>query len=115
MKFARNKLDLPVPKVHRTFEAKIRAEYEQNVKAHFIVMDYVSGPTVDECWDSLDSSQRQSVVAQVATVIKKMQSRHLERELPPGPIGKSASRRISPFGYFRIGLFSRCVLRVDCS
>lgn len=47
-------------------------------------MDYVPGPTVDECWDSLDLSQRQSVASQVAAIIETMQSTTLK--LPPRPV-----------------------------
>ena len=86
MVFASETLHLPVPKVHRTFTAEVpRQQDEQLVKGHFIAMDYVPGPTVEECWDSLDLTHQQSVVAQVAAMIEVMQTTPLD--LPPGPIG----------------------------
>ena len=91
MIFAAESLGLPVPRVHRTFTADVPGfAKEQLVKAHFIVMDYIPGPTVDECWDSLDVDQRQSVAGQVAAMIEKMQSTALE--LPPGPVGWTGSQ-----------------------
>ncbi len=92
MAFAAESLHLPVPRVHRTFIADIPAlEDGQLVKGHFIVMDYVPGPTVDECWKSLDASQRQSVAGQVAAIIDTMQSTSLK--LPPGPIGGTGDQK----------------------
>lgn len=86
MLFAEESLHLPVPRVHRTFVADIPGIMGgPPVKGHFIVMDYIPGPTVEECWDSLTLSQRQSVASQVATMTETMQSTSLT--LPPGPIG----------------------------
>lgn len=48
-------------------------------------MDYVPGPTVEECWDDLDSARQQSIAAQVAAIIEDMQ--RVPLDLPPGPIG----------------------------
>lgn len=88
MTFAAESLRLPVPKVHRTFTADVPGILDgPHVKGHFIVMDYVPGPTVEECWDSLDTSQRQGVASQVAAMIETMQS--TPAGLPPGPIGGS--------------------------
>jgi len=91
MVFAADSLKLPVPRVHRTFSADIPIVYgsDELTKGHFIVMDYIPGPTVEECWSSLDEVQRQSVVDQLAGMIEKMQSTILE--LPPGPIGRDES------------------------
>jgi hypothetical protein len=92
MVFAAESLHLPVPRVHRTFRADIPGFGDrQLMKGHFIVMDYVPGPTVDECWVSLDLSQRQSVASQVATIIETMQSTTLK--LPPGPVGGTRGQK----------------------
>jgi hypothetical protein len=48
-------------------------------------MDYISGQTLKECWESLNVHQRQSAADQVATMVNIMQSKPLG--LPPGPIG----------------------------
>jgi hypothetical protein len=86
MIFAAESLSLPVPRVYRTFMADVPGfAKEQLVKAQFIVMDYIPGPTVDECWNSLEVDQQRSVAGQVAAMIEKMQSTALK--LPPGPVG----------------------------
>ena len=91
MIFAAESLSLPVPRVYRTFTADVPGiAKEQLVKAHFIVMDYIPGPTVVECWNSLEVDQRQSVASQVAAMIEKMQSTALK--LPPGPVGWTGSQ-----------------------
>lgn len=92
MIFAAESLQLPVPKVHRTFTADVRNNFDgQLTKGHFIVMDYVPGPTIETCWDSLEVSKRQAVAGQVAAMIQTMQSRPLQ--LPPGPIGGSEGQK----------------------
>jgi aminoglycoside phosphotransferase (APT) family kinase protein len=91
MIFAAESLHLPVPRVHRTFTADVPGFAGQLVKGHFIVMDYIPGLTVDECWDSLEEYQRQSVTSQVAAMIEKMQSTTLN--LPPGPVGWTGSQK----------------------
>ncbi|KAH6715837.1 kinase-like domain-containing protein [Leptodontidium sp. MPI-SDFR-AT-0119] len=92
MVFAAESLHLPVPKVHRTFKADVPdIDEETLVEGHFIVMDYVPGPTVKECWGSLDVSQRESVARQVAASIDIMQSTTLK--LPPGPIGWTGGQK----------------------
>lgn len=92
MTFAAESLHLPVPRVYRTFTADVPGiSNGLLVKGHFIVMDYVPGPTVEECWDSLDLSQRQSVAGQVATMINTMQSKSLK--LSPGPIGGTGGQK----------------------
>lgn len=89
---AANGLCLPVPKVHRAFTADMPGPSDEPVeKGHFIVMDYVPGPTVEECWTSLDLTARQSVAGQVAAIINTMQSTPLK--LMPGPIGQAENQK----------------------
>jgi hypothetical protein len=85
MIFAAEYLHLPVPKVHRTFTASVPQSYSTEYEdGHFIVMDYIAGPTVQEAWPSLEQDARQSVTRQVADMIETMQSRRLD-DMPPGP------------------------------
>lgn len=99
MIFAAESLDLPVPKVHRTLTAKVPGfpDYESGfaenefVHVQLIVMDFIPGQTVEECWDSLEASSQESVAGQVATMINKMQATPLE--IPPGPIGGTDGHR----------------------
>ncbi|KAL7627038.1 hypothetical protein AAE478_003814 [Parahypoxylon ruwenzoriense] len=94
MIFACESLHLPVPKVHRTFTATIPdASRTKAVTGHFIVMDYIAGPTVEACWPSLDAGSRESVARQVADTIEKMQSRDLNDTLPVGPIGRGRDQK----------------------
>lgn len=85
-KFAQKSLNLPVPNVHRIFATKIPGIIPTElVTAHFFVMDYVPGPTVEECWESLDHDTRTMVVRQVADIIDRMQSTPFDK-VAPGPI-----------------------------
>ncbi|KAJ9155196.1 Protein kinase-like domain protein [Pleurostoma richardsiae] len=86
MIFAAETLHLQVPKVHRAFGASIPDSWGDPVQSHFIVMDYVSGPTVEDCWDSLSQDERDSVAQQLASMIETMQSKPLN-DLAPGPLG----------------------------
>ncbi|EPE35578.1 Protein kinase-like (PK-like) [Glarea lozoyensis ATCC 20868] len=86
MKFVTENLSLSAPKVYRDFAADVPGPFDEGlVTGHFIVMDYISGPTVQECWESLDVHQRQSAADQVASMVNTMQSRPLD--LPSGPVG----------------------------
>ncbi|KAI1499970.1 kinase-like domain-containing protein [Biscogniauxia marginata] len=98
MILASETLHLPVPKVHRTFTANIPDILEtKEASGHFIVMDYIAGPTVEECWHSLDRDSRESVARQVADIIEKMQSRH-PNDLPIGPLGRGRDQKFEgPF------------------
>ncbi|KAF5557710.1 kinase-like (PK-like) [Fusarium napiforme] len=92
MRFAFQTLQLPVPKVHRTFTAEIQ-EYPgmsttRLIEGHFIVMDYVQGLSIDKTWQSFDTSTKEAVAQQVADVIEKMQSTILN-DMPVGPIGRA--------------------------
>jgi hypothetical protein len=52
----------------------------------FIVMDYVPGRTLEECWNDLNAEAREKVTADAARMIEEMQSVPFNN-LPPGPIG----------------------------
>ncbi|KAF5586979.1 kinase-like (PK-like) [Fusarium pseudoanthophilum] len=92
MKFAFETLQLPVPKVYRTFTSEI-PEYPgmsttRLIEGHFIVMDYAQGLSIDKTWQSFDTSTKEAVAQQVADVIEKMQSTILN-DMPVGPIGRA--------------------------
>ena len=87
MSFAAGPLQLPVPKVHRSFTASVPDPYSGgNTDGHFIVMDYIAGPTVEESWPALEQGARESVAQQVAGMVETMQSHRLN-DVPPGPLG----------------------------
>ncbi|CAG8972671.1 hypothetical protein HYALB_00009311 [Hymenoscyphus albidus] len=102
MIFAAKSLLLPVPGVHRTFMSDIPGDSPgEIVEGHFIVMDYISGPTVDECWDTMDQTQRKSVARQVASMLEKMQTTSLQ--LPPGPIWRTNNQKFEGFWFTDYG------------
>jgi aminoglycoside phosphotransferase (APT) family kinase protein len=83
---------LPVPRVHRTFVAAVPGFSEgESVTGHFIVMDYIPGPTVEQCWASLESQQRFAVTGQVCDIINKLQSTPLKQS--PGPVGRMGDQK----------------------
>lgn len=84
MKFAATNLNIPVPKVRRVFSRRIPEEPGQDTC--FIVMDYICGPTVEQCWASLNKAEKESVASQVADMIERMQATTINHA-PPGPIG----------------------------
>ncbi|KLO88697.1 Uncharacterized protein LW93_4508 [Fusarium fujikuroi] len=96
MKFASETLQLPVPKVHRTFTAEI-PEFAgmpntRLIEGHFIVMDYIQGSSLDKSWQTFDLTTKETVAQQVAEVINKMQSTVLNH-IPVGPIGRSQDEK----------------------
>ena len=82
MTFAATRVGIRVPRVYRTFKRNIT---DTKIRG-YIVMDYIPGQTVEECWGSLNDSDKQDVAAQVAALINQMQSKTFNF-LPPGPIG----------------------------
>jgi hypothetical protein len=93
MDFALESLGLPTPKVHRVFTASIPDIYgTKHIEANFIVMDYIPGPTVEECWGSADQALRESMARQIADMINKMQSRRLNT-FPPGLLGRGRNEK----------------------
>lgn len=92
MALAAETLGLPVPRVYRNFTADVpQNEGGKPIKARFIVMDYIPGPTVKDFLASLNAEQQQSVAGQVASMIENMQSTILN--LPPGPVGWTGNQK----------------------
>ncbi|KAH8905473.1 hypothetical protein BR93DRAFT_798495 [Coniochaeta sp. PMI_546] len=97
MIFALETLRLPVPKVHRAFTASVSLLYKsKKTDGHFIVMDYIAGPTVQEAWPSLEQEAKESVTQQVADMIETMQS-HKLNHMPPGPVGSPDEKCQGPW------------------
>ncbi|KAJ5197583.1 Aminoglycoside phosphotransferase [Penicillium cf. viridicatum] len=55
-------------------------------------MDFVSGRTVEDCWEDLSQIERKDVVSKVASIMNNLHSIPLPegQELVPGPVGCSA-------------------------
>ena len=81
MRFAAANTSIRVPKVRRSFNVPGPGIFET---IGYIVMDYVEGVCLANCWNDLDPGTRQNVVLQVAGFIQQLQSVRLNS---PGPIG----------------------------
>ncbi|KAJ5947938.1 Aminoglycoside phosphotransferase [Penicillium verhagenii] len=82
-----SKTSIRVPRVHRSFQVKDDTKYFGTFG--YIVMDYVPGQPLDECWNCLSSDAQGRIASQVAGMIQEMQSFELQN---PGPIGGGPSR-----------------------
>lgn len=78
---------IPVPKVHRVLNIETEGVFFGC--RCLMVMDFVEGRTVEECWDELSQTERVDVVSQVASMIITLHSIPLsqEQEQQPGPVG----------------------------
>ncbi|CAI7583456.1 unnamed protein product [Penicillium glandicola] len=76
-----------VPRVHRSFQVKDDTKYFGT--AGYIVMDFVQGQPLDECWGGLPPTTQVEIATQVAEMIKAMQSIKL---LQSDPIGGGPCR-----------------------
>lgn len=75
MSLAATTLHLPTPQVHRVFRRRLRMSAEHDDEdVCCIVMDYVGGPTVEECWPVLSQQEKEDVAMQVAVIIDRMQA-----------------------------------------
>ncbi len=81
MRFAASHTSIRLPKVYRSFNDAIESGYFGTMG--YIVMDYVDGLCLADCWNNLDNKDRENVTSQVASAIGQMQSVQLES---PGPI-----------------------------
>ncbi|GES61300.1 aminoglycoside phosphotransferase [Aspergillus terreus] len=75
------------PRVYRSFQVEDDTQYFGTTG--YIVMDFVPGQPLDECWDSLSRDTQGNIAVQVAEMIQEMQSFEF---LPPGPIGGGPCR-----------------------
>ncbi|KAI0046552.1 kinase-like protein [Auriscalpium vulgare] len=78
MKFVQEHTTIPVPTVHLVFISNGKT---------YIVMDYIPGADVQHLWPSLSSSQRQSIVAQVAHYLHELRDITPQSSIP-GPIAQ---------------------------
>jgi aminoglycoside phosphotransferase (APT) family kinase protein len=86
MRFATANTTIRIPKVHHSFNVPGPGYFGT---MGYIVMDYVEGTSLANCWDDLDFGKRQDVVNQVSGIIQQLQSVQFER---PGPIGGGPCR-----------------------
>lgn len=82
-----SRTSIRAPRVHRSFMVKDDTQYFGT--SGYIVMDFIQGQPLDECWDSLSRDTQGEIAAQIAEMIKEMQSIELSQ---PGPIGGGPCR-----------------------
>lgn len=75
-----------VPKVHRVINTGTEEFYGCTC---LILMDFVDGRTVEQCWSDLNQEERVEVISQVASMITTLRSIPLseEQQQKPGPMG----------------------------
>jgi len=69
MMFVRENTSIPIPRVWNSYPGK--------EGYYYIVMDYVDGTTLEECWPTLDASSKQSIASQLRAQMDEL------RSLPP--------------------------------
>lgn len=73
--------DIRVPRVHRAWQVDDETKYFGTMG--YILMDYVDGQPLEECWERL-CTEKLDIAQQVADIVSKLQSVQLPN---PGPIG----------------------------
>ncbi|KAJ5981548.1 Aminoglycoside phosphotransferase [Penicillium canescens] len=71
------------PRVYRSFQVKDDTHTQYFGTSGYIVMDFIPGQPLDECWNTLSRDTQRKIAAQVAEMIQEMQPIEL---LKPGPI-----------------------------
>lgn len=82
MDYASAITDVLLPKVHRVVHRDPDKIWGESC---LIVMDFILGSTLHECWETLNKETRANIVNQVAKYIFSLQSVQLAE--PPGLIG----------------------------
>ena len=87
LRLVASRTSIRVPQVHRSFEAKDDTQYFGT--SGYIVMDFIQGRPLDECWNNLPLITQVEIASQVAQMIREMQSIDLSQS---GPIGGGPCR-----------------------
>ncbi|THC96298.1 hypothetical protein EYZ11_004203 [Aspergillus tanneri] len=77
---------IPVPRVHRVLNVETENVFS-GCKC-LILMDFVDGTSIEQCWGDLSQAARVDVVSQVASMINALRSIALsqEQQQQPGPV-----------------------------
>ncbi|OJT01573.1 hypothetical protein TRAPUB_7969 [Trametes pubescens] len=86
MDFVRAHTNIPVPTVHLVFTRIEDMDIPRFVTT-YIVMDYISGPTLQYLWETLDAPTKTSVLAQLQGYIRELRSIPPGPDTAPGPLG----------------------------
>ncbi|KAJ5751405.1 Aminoglycoside phosphotransferase [Penicillium nucicola] len=87
LRLVASRTTIRVPRVYRSFQLKDDTQYFGT--SGYIVMDFIPGQPLDECWNALSRDTQGKIASQVAEMIQEMQSIEL---LKPGPIGGGPCR-----------------------
>ncbi|KAF2462159.1 kinase-like domain-containing protein [Lineolata rhizophorae] len=87
MKMVSQKTSIHLPRVYRSFT--IQGTDGIYDSTGYIVMDYVDGCSLTDCWSGLTVREREDIVKQVVDIIRQLQSLRLPK---PGPIGGGPSK-----------------------
>ncbi|KAJ5501771.1 Aminoglycoside phosphotransferase [Penicillium expansum] len=82
-----SKTGIRAPRVHRSFQVEDETQYFGT--KGYIVMDFISGQPLDECWTDLPYDNQRQIAMQIADMIKEMQSVVISQ---PGPLGGGSFR-----------------------
>lgn len=101
MDYASAMTDVLLPKVHRVVHRDPDKIWGETC---LIVMDFIHGSTLQDCWETLNEETRANIVNQVAKYISSLQAVQVAE--PPGPIGGRDKFQGIWFSYYGAGPFS---------
>lgn len=101
MDYASAMTEVLLPKVHRVVH---RAPDKIWGETWLIVMDFIQGSTLHDCWGTLNEEARANIVDQVVKYIASLQSVQVAE--PPGPIGGRDRFQGIWFSHYGAGPFS---------
>jgi tRNA A-37 threonylcarbamoyl transferase component Bud32 len=78
-----------VPKCFRSFQVEDKDSISVFSTITYIVMEYIPGTVLSDCWNKMSENRRQNVCDKVVEAICKLQQLHVQR---PGPIGGGLCR-----------------------
>lgn len=87
MRMVAQKTSIRLPQVYRSFTIYGNGGIFDSTG--YIVMSYVDGVCLSECWEKLPSDKRESVIGQVVDIVQQLQSLYIS---VPGPIGGGPSQ-----------------------
>jgi hypothetical protein len=82
MKLALQSTSIPIPKVHKSFFVFGTGGYHDSTG--YVVMDFIEGKCLADCWADLPLAQKEAVLVQVADMIRQMQSVKVAKQDPLG-------------------------------
>lgn len=95
MEIARENTTILLPQIYRSFQVPNRTTYYETTG--YIVMDYIYGENLGDCWKQLDTKQKDDVICQTAMIISQLQSIEISSAGPIGG-GPCIGRLFSDYG-----------------